>query len=89
MRYKLVVGLALFMALGALPGCNGTTLFGGDDPSASQAPPGISYRVTDGDFAAAGRQAAAYCQQFGKKAALASQDKDAKSDSVIAIYSCS
>jgi hypothetical protein len=55
---------AVLLALVALAACQSAPAPG------DATPPGISYRLSGSDLSATNRQADAYCQQYGKRAAL-------------------
>jgi hypothetical protein len=49
-------------------------------------PPGISYRIENGDVSATNRQADRYCQEHGKRAHLESIDRS--NADPLAVYRC-
>ena len=58
----------------------------GQERPVSQAPPGISYRVQDGDLAQTNLRADQYCEQYGKRARL--QGVKGNAPDSIANYEC-
>ena len=79
---QMIVPLLLPLTLAAC-----SSLFGKDVPVENPPPPGVSYRVEDGNVAGTAAKAQEYCRRYGKKAKQQGTSK--ASDSTIVQYSCS
>ncbi|HZS82680.1 MAG TPA: hypothetical protein VFA50_07400 [Stellaceae bacterium] len=53
----------------------------------SETPPGVSYRINNGNLAESNERAAQYCGQYGKTATLDSVSNESGGGK-IAVYSC-
>ncbi|HEY0523363.1 MAG TPA: hypothetical protein VGD08_08235 [Stellaceae bacterium] len=72
--------LAIMLPL-LLPACTA-----GQPQIVEAPPPGISYRIEDGDVSATNQQADRYCQEHGKRAHLDSIDRSHADP--LAVYRC-
>jgi hypothetical protein len=70
-----------------LPPLTACGLFGSEPRVVNPAPPGVSYRVMNGNVAATDQRAQDYCGRYGKQAKHAKASN--ASDSEIVEYSCS